>query len=715
LLLDAQVEDDGNPDPPGMVTVAWSQTAGPGTAVFDDEAAVDTGVTADLPGTYILRLTADDGDVKTFDEVTLEVTASGPAVLLAATDGGTGVVEGGAGDTYTVVLSEAPTHDVTLTVSPDTQLQATPGTLVFSPTDWDAPQTVTVSAVDDDADEGEHTGFISHTTSSADPDYDNLVTADLLVSITDNDLNLPPSVVLGLPDDVAIPADVGLWLEATVTDDSKPQPANLNSTWSLVSAPAGGTATFDDSTAVETGVIFDVAGEYVLRLTADDGAATHSAELTVHAVAGSGAMLTGEDIGDVSAPGSHAESNGVWTVQGAGSDIWNNSDEFYFLSAPFTGDAQLTVRVTSQVRTHSWAKAGVMIRDEKTNDSAHAMLVVTPGNGLSMQNRPLAGVDSLSSSQGSYTFPVWLRVIRTGDEISFFQSGDAVTWTAAGSLTLAMTGTDYIGLAVTSHEAGTLGQVVFDHLSSDALGHPNLGPVVDAGTDASADAGTAYALAGSASDDGNPVVPGAVTTQWTRRSGPGAVSFSDAGSLTSEVTFDAPGTQVLRLLADDGDVTTFDEVVLEVQGSQAATVTLSDLVHIYDGTPKAATVTTEPEGLAVSITYDGSSQAPVASGEHAVLATVTEPGYTGQASGTLVIGYGLSELYMTGDGSTASLQIITESRLQFLLQWTNNLSADPVQWNDVGDWRPGTGGTLEWNDALGTDTFRLYRILYQAE
>jgi uncharacterized repeat protein (TIGR01451 family) len=70
---------------------------------------------------------------------------------------------------------------------------------------------------------------------------------------------------------------------------------------------------------------------------------------------------------------------------------------------------------------------------------------------------------------------------------------------------------------------------------------------------------------------------------------------------------------------------------------QTATVTLSDLLATYDGTAKAATVTTDPAGLAVSVTYNGSSELPVNAGTYSVEATVTSPGYTGSASGTLVI------------------------------------------------------------------------------
>lgn len=69
----------------------------------------------------------------------------------------------------------------------------------------------------------------------------------------------------------------------------------------------------------------------------------------------------------------------------------------------------------------------------------------------------------------------------------------------------------------------------------------------------------------------------------------------------------------------------------------AATVTLGDLSQRYDGTPRAATATTEPTGLNVVFTYDGSATAPTLPGAYAVVATIDDGNYTGSAAGTLTI------------------------------------------------------------------------------
>ncbi len=66
-------------------------------------------------------------------------------------------------------------------------------------------------------------------------------------------------------------------------------------------------------------------------------------------------------------------------------------------------------------------------------------------------------------------------------------------------------------------------------------------------------------------------------------------------------------------------------------------MSLGNLSQVYDGTGKAVTVTTVPSGLSTSVTYGGSSTPPVTAGSYAVVATVTNPSFTGSASGTLVI------------------------------------------------------------------------------
>ncbi len=69
FALDATVHDDGLPFPPGSVTTSWSLSSGPGSVVIEDPTALDTAVTLNLPGTYVFRLEANDGEFTVADEV----------------------------------------------------------------------------------------------------------------------------------------------------------------------------------------------------------------------------------------------------------------------------------------------------------------------------------------------------------------------------------------------------------------------------------------------------------------------------------------------------------------------------------------------------------------------------------------------------------------------------------------------------------------------
>src|SRR5215813_2460030 len=69
-----------------------------------------------------------------------------------------------------------------------------------------------------------------------------------------------------------------------------------------------------------------------------------------------------------------------------------------------------------------------------------------------------------------------------------------------------------------------------------------------------------------------------------------------------------------------------------------AQVTLDNLTQTFDGSPKSVVVNTDPAGLNVDVTYNGSTTAPANAGSYAVTATVNDSNFSGQASGSLVIG-----------------------------------------------------------------------------
>jgi hypothetical protein len=135
----------------------------------------------------------------------------------------------------------------------------------------------------------------------------------------------------------------------------------------------------------------------------------------------------------------------------------------------------------------------------------------------------------------------------------------------------------------------------------------NRRPVVSAGFDQLlASTSETAGLAGGAADDGLPA-GGSLTLLWTQQSGPGVASFGDASSGSTTATFSTPGAYLLRLTADDGELSSFDEVVVTVDGVNQPPVvdagpdqTVSSLTAELSGT-----VTDDglPAGSFVAVTW----------------------------------------------------------------------------------------------------------------
>jgi hypothetical protein len=75
--LSGTIVDDGLPGPPAALTTLWSMASGPAPVAFDDPAVIDTTATFATAGTYVLRLTADDGELTAYNDLTVTVHAAG--------------------------------------------------------------------------------------------------------------------------------------------------------------------------------------------------------------------------------------------------------------------------------------------------------------------------------------------------------------------------------------------------------------------------------------------------------------------------------------------------------------------------------------------------------------------------------------------------------------------------------------------------------------
>jgi len=151
----------------------------------------------------------------------------------------------------------------------------------------------------------------------------------------------------------------------------------------------------------------------------------------------------------------------------AGADIWGTADQFYFAYKRLSGGGSITARVVSVSNTDPWAKAGVMIRESLEPSSVNVMIAVTPGNGVTFQNRTSAGADSVSTVQAGITAPQWVRLTRSGNTFTadYSATGTANSWTTLGNIEMPMATDVYIGLCLTSHNVGATCTTEFSNVN----------------------------------------------------------------------------------------------------------------------------------------------------------------------------------------------------------------------------------------------------------
>jgi hypothetical protein len=119
-------------------------------------------------------------------------------VLVIEADGATQLTEGGATDTYTLTLRSQPAADVIIAINGNSQVAPSTPTATFTPANWNTPQTVTLTAIDDALAEGTHAGTVSHTVTSVDANYNARAVATVAATITDNDGAPLPAVNLSV-------------------------------------------------------------------------------------------------------------------------------------------------------------------------------------------------------------------------------------------------------------------------------------------------------------------------------------------------------------------------------------------------------------------------------------------------------------------------------------------------------------------------------------
>ena len=549
---------------PGKVTIAggpfhtvnasWSLISGPCLPIFDNVNQAATTAHFPLPGTYRLRLTANDfslfGGLRLYgsDDVAVEVRAPSNAAPFAD-----------AGPSSTILLSD-PALNLHGLVADDGV--PSPATLEVhwsqvagpAPVTFDPPGTATARAAF-----SAPGNYVLRLTAS---DGALESSSDRAVTVTDSTRgNLPPEVSAGPDQTIDLPGPASL--TATVVDDGSPG-LGLQFHWSWVSGP--GPVAFSDDADLTTEVDFFLPGVYRFRFTANDYSLSNSDDLlvtvrenrgpTVHAgfdqtvFLPETAALTGQIFG--AAPGHPASL--TWTLSSGPAAVVIDDPAAPSTAAHFSQPGSYTFRLTA-VNDQGTGQDEVTI--EVIGGSANLPPTVAAGPDQTVSTVipvVLSGQiqdDGLPSGRASKVY--WSQV--SGPGLARFANAAL----AETTVRLFTPGNYVLRLSATDGEL-----TAYDDLVVTARIPANTAPFVSAGPDLQVTRPDAAALLGLVFDDALPAgYP--LTIHWSQLAGPGTVSFlPDSTEPFAQASFSKPGIYRLRLTASDSEFEAQDEITVTV-------------------------------------------------------------------------------------------------------------------------------------------------------
>ena len=204
------------------------------------------------------------------NSATATTTVQTPGTTISESGGATNVTEGGATDTYTIVLNAPPTSDVTVTASVDAQVTVSPSTLTFTTANYATAQTITVTAVDDASVEGSHTGTITHVATSSDGNYNGIAISNVTANITDNDSNTQVTAT------ITAPATTLAVVGSPITLNGGSSVGATSYAWRITS----GQGTLTGATTATPTLTATASGTLIIELSINSGASTTTLTFT---------------------------------------------------------------------------------------------------------------------------------------------------------------------------------------------------------------------------------------------------------------------------------------------------------------------------------------------------------------------------------------------------------------------------------------------------
>jgi RHS repeat-associated protein len=255
--------DDGLPS--GILTTAWSQVSGPGTAFIETPNQLSTLVTLPQAGTYVFKLTASDSLLSSSSNVTVTVNQQNLAPSISISVDSTVITQ----PANAVHVTGTITDDglpIGSTVTAQWSVVSSPAGVVFSNPN-SANTTITFAAA------GTYTLKLTAS--------DGALSSSVTVNITVNPPapnQAPVVTITASQNNITLPSNA-VNLAAKVVDDGLPVGGAISLQWSEVSGPLP--VTFSNPANVSTQVGFPTAGVYVLQLAASDSQLTGTARISI--------------------------------------------------------------------------------------------------------------------------------------------------------------------------------------------------------------------------------------------------------------------------------------------------------------------------------------------------------------------------------------------------------------------------------------------------
>lgn len=380
-----------------------------------------------------------------------------------------------------------------------------------------------------------------------------------------NDLTVtvdaPPLVSAGPETNILFSAAVTL--QGSASDDGLPY-GELDLAWSEVSGP--GTATFSNPSATNSQATFTTNGIYVLRLTADDGVATNFSDVTIQVHATPTVMAGPNQIVAAASPATLTGSFADDGYAGSATSEWTQ------VSGPAPAaieDAASTNTIVNFSQDGIYVFA-LTVADGLTNASAQVTItavnppVAVPGASALIINWPANQV-TLNGTITADGLPAGGNLTAAWSELS----GPAAATLSNPALGQTLSGTP-VSLPLSPVATfSTPGVYVFQLAATNFAGSAqanvvatvNQPPVVNAGNAQTNLFPATAQLSGTVTDDGLPS-GGALTWSWSVVSGPGTVTFNNAGLTNAIATFSQPGEYVLQLTASDTAAISSNQVLV---------------------------------------------------------------------------------------------------------------------------------------------------------